>query len=113
MIAMLRAMRAPAGIAPDIRELVVQLKAMPAAHGNENRLPPHDWEAAYSIDETVAAPTPAWIGIIDDVLVTGCRFRAMSNVLKVRFPQTRITGLFIARRVPEALDLSAFGLDDI
>ena len=113
MIAMLRAMRAPAGIAPDIRELVVQTKAMPAAHGNENRLPPKDWEAAYSIDETTAVPTPTWIGIIDDVLVTGCRFRAMSNVLKARFPQTRITGLFIARRVPEALDLSAFDLDDI
>jgi hypothetical protein len=113
MIAMLQAMRAPAGITPDIRELVVQTKAMPAAHGSENRLPPNEWQTAYSIDEKLASPTPAWIGIIDDVVVTGCRFRAMSNVLKARFPQARVTGLFIARRVPEALDLSAFDLGDI
>lgn len=108
MMAMLTAMKGPPGIFPDVRELVIQSKAMPAAHGSENRLPPHEWAAAYVIDETLAQPAPSWIGIIDDVLVTGCRFRAMSNVLKARFPQARITGLFIARRVPEAIDLSEF-----
>lgn len=111
MLAMLRAMRAPAGITPDVRELVIQSRPMPAAHGSENRLPPNEWIAAYSIDETLAMPAPTWIGIIDDVLVTGCRFRAMSNVLHARFPHARITGLFIARRVPEAIDLSEFDID--
>lgn len=111
MVAMLKAMRGPKGVTPDIRELVIQSKPMPAAHGSESRLPPYEWEAAYSIDESVAQPTPAWIGIIDDVLVTGCRFRAVSNVLRARFPQARITGLFIARRVPEAIDLSEFDID--
>jgi hypothetical protein len=58
------------------------------------------------IDEAVAEQAPTWIGIIDDVLVTGCKFRAMSNVLKSRFPDARITGLFIARRVLETPSFS-------
>lgn len=114
MMDMLRALRAPAGITPDVRELVVQTKPMPAAHDSANRPPPAEWEKVYAIDEALAQRVPTWIGIIDDLLVTGCRFRAMSNILKRRFPEVRITGLFIARRVPEAIDLSElFGpLDD-
>jgi hypothetical protein len=42
MMAMLKAMRPPAGQKADIRELVIQNSEMPAAHGNENRLPPHE-----------------------------------------------------------------------
>lgn len=114
MMDMLRALRAPAGMTPDVRELVVQTKPMPAAHDSANRPPPAEWEKVYAIDEGLAQQVPTWIGIIDDLLVTGCRFRAMSNVLRRRFPEARVTGLFIARRVPEAIDLSElFGpLDD-
>jgi hypothetical protein len=112
MLAMLGVLQAPAGVHADVRELVMQTREMPASHGSETRLPPSEWEAAYAIDENVATPAPNWIGIVDDLLVTGCRFRAMSNVLTRRFPQTRITGLFIARRVPEAIDWSAFEEDE-
>jgi hypothetical protein len=106
MMSMLTALRPPPGLSPDIRELVVQTQQMPPAHDSSNRPPPWEWEQIYQIDEGLATPTPGWLGIIDDLLVTGCRFRAMSNVLRRRFPQARITGLFIARRVPEAVDLS-------
>lgn len=108
LMEMLRMLNAPQGIKPDVRELIVQAKTMPASHESENRLPPSEWEKSYQIDDQLAAPAPTWIGIIDDLLVTGCRFRAMSNVLKARFPQARVTGLFIARRVPEAVDWSIF-----
>jgi hypothetical protein len=111
LMEMLRTLNAPSGIKPDVRELISQAKTMPASHESENRLPPSEWEKCYQIEERLVAPSPVWIGIIDDLLVTGCRFRAMSNVLKARFPQARVTGLFIARRVPEAIDLSAFELD--
>jgi predicted amidophosphoribosyltransferase len=103
---MLRALRAPAGVKLDFRELVRQTQPMLAAHESANRPPPAEWEKVYAIDEALSQEMPSWIGIIDDLLVTGCRFRAMSNVLKRRFPAARITGLFIARRVPEAVDLS-------
>ena len=113
MMDMLRALRAPAGLTPDVRELVVQTQPMPAAHDSTNRPPPAEWEKVYAIDESLTHEMPNWIGIIDDLLVTGCRFRAMSNILKKRFPTARITGLFIARRVPEAIDLSElFGATD-
>lgn len=111
IIQMLSAIRGPIGVRPDIRELVIQINSMPASHGSESRLPPSEWEKAYLINAQCAEPPPTWIGIIDDLVVTGCRFRAMSNVLKARFPSARITGLFIARRVPEATDLSDFDED--
>lgn len=113
MMDMLRALRAPAGLTPDVRELVVQTQPMPAAHDSTNCPPPAEWEKVYAIDKSLTHEMPNWIGIIDDLLVTGCRFRAMSNILKKRFPTARITGLFIARRVPEAIDLSElFGATD-
>ncbi len=114
MMDMLRAMRTPAGLSPDIRELVLQTQPMQAAHESARRPPPDEWEKIYAINEPLAHKIPTWIGIIDDVLVTGCHFRAVSNVLKKRFPTVRITGLFIARRVPDAVDLSeVFGPADI
>ncbi len=111
LMTMLKLIQAPAGIKPDIRELIVQTKAMPASHESNTRLSPAEWEKSYRIDDSLVAPIPNWIGIIDDLLVTGSRFRAMSNVLKARFPQARVTGLFVARRVPEAIDFSEFDID--
>ena len=114
MMDMLRALRAPAGLVPDVRELIVQTGPMAAAHESANRPPPEEWEKVYAVDEKLAVGDPQWFGIIDDLLVTGCRFRAISNVLRRRFPTARITGLFIARRVPEAIDLSVlFGDPDV
>lgn len=108
MMDMLRGLKAPANSSVDVRELVVQTTPMPAAHSSTSRPPPEAWEQVYTIEESLAEPDPVWIAIMDDLLVTGCRFRAMSNVLRRRFPSARITGLFVARRVPEAIDFSDF-----
>lgn len=108
MMDMLRALKPPAGISADVREIVTQTEPIGAAHESSSRPPPEAWESVYEIDETLTGQSPRWIGIVDDLLVTGCRFRAMSNVLSRRFPKARITGLFIARRVPEAIDFSDF-----
>lgn len=53
----------------------------------------------YSIDESVAAPMPGAIGIVDDVLTAGTHYRAMHTVLANRFPGVPIIGLFVARRI--------------
>lgn len=108
MMDMLRELQAPRGIKSDIRELIVQTQTMRASHESEIRPGPAELEEVYEIDEVLASPHPTWIGVIDDVLTTGAHFRAASNVLKRRFPDIRITGLFIARRVPGATDWSAF-----
>lgn len=60
----------------------------------------------YKVDETLAEPPPRLIGIVDDVLTVGTHFKAMQAVLSRRFPGVPIAGFFIARRVPEAIDLS-------
>jgi hypothetical protein len=46
--------------------------------------------------------------VVDDVVTTGAHFVAMRNMLGREFPDTKIVGLFIARRVPEAADIEDF-----
>jgi len=57
----------------------------------------------YTINEDLAAPAPETIILFDDVFTTGCHFKAMELVLKKRFPDVGILGLFLARtvRMPE------------
>jgi hypothetical protein len=100
---MLAMIAAPANGKVDVRELVRQTRGMMAMHDGGERSP-QTLESAYQVDEALIDPSPTWIGIVDDVLTTGCHFRAMSNTLKRRFPDARVTGIFIARRVPEAID---------
>ena len=94
----LRAASRFAGLAIDVRELVVQEQSTPASHESEIRLHTEDLVANYRIDETLVAPIPTDIVVFDDVLTTGSHFKAMQHVLKARFPGVAIRGLFIARR---------------
>jgi predicted amidophosphoribosyltransferase len=91
----------------DARNLVIQAQSTNAAHevGVGDRVTVQELLDLYSIDETIAAPAPRAIGILDDVLTAGTHFRAMKIKLAERFPGVPITGLFIARRVfPPAAD---------
>lgn len=91
----------------DVRNLVIQAQSTNAAHevGVGDRVTVQELLDLYSIDETIAAPAPRAIGILDDVLTAGTHFRAMKIKLAERFPGVPITGLFIARRVfPPAAD---------
>ena len=63
-------------------------------------------ESRYRIDDALATPRPESIAIVDDVLTTGAHFRAASSLLPARFPTVEIVGLFIARRVPDADDVT-------
>lgn len=102
LVRMLRAIRPQP--APDTRELIVQRANMAAAHEQANRPKPDDIAANYAIDEQLRNPAPQIIGLFDDVLTTGAHFRAASNILKTAYPAVRIIGVFVARRVPEAVD---------
>lgn len=53
-------------------------------------------------------PTPSHIAICDDVLTTGAHFKAAQDILSEAFPGIQIVGCFIARRVPEAVDIESF-----
>jgi hypothetical protein len=85
---------------------------MDASHTSENRLTVEELLDAYRIDETLCAPEPRAIGIVDDVLTAGVHFRAMHAILSERFPDASIVGFFIARRVFPPVDFEAiFGSD--
>jgi predicted amidophosphoribosyltransferase len=54
---------------------------------------------AYYVDEAVAAPTPRYILVVDDVLTAGAHFVAIKRRLSERSPSVgRIIGCFWARR---------------
>ncbi|CUJ75422.1 Uncharacterised protein [Achromobacter xylosoxidans] len=94
-----------AGRHTDIRELVVQVQSAHAAHLAQQRPTPDELVANYRLDENLAEPEPTNIFVVDDVLTTGCHFKAVKRLLAQRFPQARITGLFLARRAPKSVDM--------
>ena len=95
----------------DVRNLVVQRQSTNAAHELQfgERVTVDELVYLYSIDEAVAFPLPQTIVILDDVLTAGTHFRAMKTKLRERFPQARIIGIFVARRIfpPAAEDFEA------
>jgi predicted amidophosphoribosyltransferase len=103
-----RMLRVALGIATNVnvRELVVQNRPLAAFHETEDRPNVATLLTAYDIDEKLVEPAPRLIGILDDVLTCGTHFKAIQRLLKLRFPEAKITGLFIARRVfpPEETD---------
>jgi hypothetical protein len=89
----------------DIRELIVQSESMTAFHSEETKRSPEHLRQCWAIDESLSDPAPQTVALFDDVLTTGCHFRAASDLLLARFPNIRIVGIFIARRVPTATEI--------
>jgi hypothetical protein len=85
----------------DVRELVVQTEGMHDAHTSEHRPRPDDLYQNYVINWELAEPLPGQIAVVDDVLTTGAHFKAMKRILREAFPGIEVTGLFLARRVPD------------
>lgn len=84
----------------DVRELVTQNASIRTAHlSPEGRPRIDEIYANYSIDEAITSPVPKHICIVDDVLAAGAHFKAMQRILDDRFPDVRIVGIFIARRI--------------
>jgi predicted amidophosphoribosyltransferase len=50
------------------------------------------------------------IALFDDVLTTGCHFRAAKSILEKSFHEVEIIGLFIARRAPETMEIEDLSL---
>jgi hypothetical protein len=83
---------------PDIRPLVV-LDEDAAVASKQKGLRPSERAEHYSIDDDYLDPAPDVIVLFDDVLTTGCHFKAIESVLKDRFPDVTVYGLFLARTV--------------
>jgi hypothetical protein len=85
----------------DVRNLVVQNQSMEASHERNGRprITIDELIASYSINENITAPEPSYIGIVDDMMTAGTHYRAMHHVLSHRFPNAKLFGCFIARRI--------------
>jgi predicted amidophosphoribosyltransferase len=84
----------------DMRELITLTENMCPSHSSATRATPSEIRNNYEIDED-AVPSEAVtdVGLFDDVLTTGAHFKAAKAVLTRRFPNVRVVGIFVARRV--------------
>ena len=96
------------GQATDVRELIVQPASSDATHDRDNRPRPAELEARYAIDRGLLRPAPRILAVVDDLITTGAHFVAVRNTLRREFPDSQVIGIFIARRVPEAIDVEDF-----
>ncbi len=92
----------------DIRELVVQPTSTPAVHDRDDRPTPGELEALYVVDQSLVQPKPKVFAVVDDMITTGAHYVAIRNILRRVHPDIPIMGIFIARRVPEAVDVEDF-----
>lgn len=86
----------------DWRDIVIQSRTTRATHTTDDRLSLQELIGLYSIDQTLTPNIRDTIVIVDDVLTTGCHFKAVKATLAAEFPNKPILGIFVARRVPEA-----------
>src|SRR5215204_4924859 len=82
--------------------VIEQDQSTAAAHESDTRPAPEELVALYRINQRVIAPAPQLIAIVDDLLTTGCHFRAAKTMLTPIFPEVKIVGLFVARRIPDS-----------
>lgn len=92
----------------DIKEAVIQNESTDAVHLCENRPTKDEIKANYTIDENLLMATKDTIIIFDDVITTGSHFKAIKEFILEKCPQKRVLGMFVARRVFEENDNSAF-----
>ena len=102
LVRMLRAVRPERPL--DVRELIVQRRSTEPSHRRTERLRPAEIVELYGIDEALEAPGARVVAVVDDLLTTGAHFRAAARALTQRYGDIRVVGLFLARRVLEAID---------
>ena len=96
------------GQTTDVRELIIQPASSDAAHDRDDRPKPAELAARYVVERGLLRPKPQIVAVVDDLVTTGAHFVAMRTILRREFPDTRIVGVLIARRVPEAVDVEDF-----
>lgn len=97
-------MRINRGYPLNIQESVTQIAGTDAAHDIDRRPQPHEIAKNYQTSDGKLREANGRIIIIDDVLTTGCHFRAMESVIRNVRPEVEVRGVFLARRAPLSAD---------
>ena len=83
----------------DIRELVVQRQSYQPSHLTEDRMKPSELREIYTLALHHVQSAPRQVAVFDDVITSGCHFRAIKDLLEERWPGIPVIGLFVARVV--------------
>lgn len=83
----------------DVREILSFRNNMVASHDATDRPNPTTLYNAMHVNESLCGKPRKSIVIIDDVLTAGSHFKAAKRHLAEHFPDARILGLFVARRI--------------
>jgi len=79
----------------ELREIIYVRQNMPPTH--ENKLSPGEILPYLEVDKALCVNQKPNVVLVDDVVTDGAHFKACQGLLRQRFPNSRITGLFIAR----------------
>ena len=82
--------------ASDARDLLLQGCDTLSSHSGWRPSPDERAQLLY-VNELATEPVPRIVLILDDVLTTGCHFRAAKKVLRRRWPAVRVVGVFLSR----------------
>ncbi|MEO0551273.1 MAG: hypothetical protein AAFZ91_15250 [Pseudomonadota bacterium] len=95
------------GTRSDIIDALTIAESREAYHNDTNRCPSALTDnLVVDLDELGKAKRT--IVLFDDVITTGCHFRAMKDEILSIAPDKTIYGVFLARRVPNSADFSSF-----
>jgi predicted amidophosphoribosyltransferase len=83
----------------DVAELVQTVRDMEATHTEARKPSPDELIENYRIVCPKGYSPRQVILVVDDVLTTGSHFKACKRLLIDEFPNSRVAGLFVARRV--------------
>jgi hypothetical protein len=83
----------------DLRELIYLAAPRAAAHQNENTRDPETLRSQLALRQELLTNLPRTVFLVDDMLTTGCSFRACKDLLWTAAPETMVIGLFVARRI--------------
>lgn len=59
-------------------------------------------KAKLRLDPAMLEPRPRMIALVDDLLTTGCSFKACQSLIADHLPDVPVIGLFVARRKPRS-----------
>jgi hypothetical protein len=95
----------------DVREALYTAHPREAMHLNNNHRDPQALRASLAVDlARLGQPTPNVV-LLDDVLTTGCSFMVCQQIVREHWPEARVYGIFVARRIiPQGDPAEAFGI---
>lgn len=99
--------KAFAGRNVDIREAITTKESRDSFHNDAVR-DPLALRESWALDESLLSDMRENILVFDDVITTGCHFRAASDLISSIGFASPIHGIFLARRVPQTMDISEF-----